>query len=316
MTRIVTAWLLVCAVVAGQPQAPARGRTMAVTIDDLPYVNASQTEYLAHAGRATTGVLRALAAYGAPAVGFVNEGKLWAPPREHAARVALLEQWVAAGMVLGNHTYSHPDFNGLTVAEFQREIETGERITRRLMRPREPYQLYFRHPMTHTGDTREKKDAIDTFLSARGYKVAPHTIENSDYLFNPHYVAAVRAQDTREAKRLADLYLDHTIKATAFAERIAVEIFGREVPQTLLIHVNDITAATLDVMLSRFAARGYRFITLDEAMADEAYRTKDAYVGTHGPSWLFRWARSLGKNVSFKDDPDPPPLTRPPVGGH
>ena len=40
-----------------------------------------------------------------------------------------------------------------------------------------PYQLYFRHPETHTGDTNAKKQAIEEFLAARGYVIAPHTID-------------------------------------------------------------------------------------------------------------------------------------------
>ena len=42
------------------------------------------------------------------------------------ARVALLQQWVDAGVILGNHTYSHPDFNRLTVEEFENEISKGD----------------------------------------------------------------------------------------------------------------------------------------------------------------------------------------------
>lgn len=51
-------------------------------------------------------------------------------------------------------------------------------------------------------------------------------------------------------------------------------------------------------MLRRFEARGYRFITLDEAMADPAYQTKDTDVSKFGQSWLARWVRSLGMKVS------------------
>jgi peptidoglycan/xylan/chitin deacetylase (PgdA/CDA1 family) len=289
--------------------APSPGpRKIAVTIDDLPYMNLGpSSSYQANATRATTEILRVLRVHQVPAVGFVNEGKLWAPGQRDE-RVALLRRWVDAGMTLGNHTYSHPDFNHLTVEQFEKEIVNGDVVTRRLMRSRSPYQLYFRHPMTHTGDSAEKKEAIERFLAARGYKVAPHTIENSDFLFNVPYVDGREHDDTVFMARIRTLYLDHTLAAAAFAERISVEIFGREVPQTLLIHANDINADCLDEMLRKFEARNYRFISLDAAMADPAYQTPDTYVGTYGPTWLFRWAKSLNRNVSFKGDPEPPPL--------
>jgi hypothetical protein len=53
-------------------------RTMAITIDDLPYVEVGGREYLPHARRVTARILEVLRAHRAPAVGFVNEGKLHA----------------------------------------------------------------------------------------------------------------------------------------------------------------------------------------------------------------------------------------------
>jgi peptidoglycan-N-acetylglucosamine deacetylase len=280
-------------------------RAVAVTFDDLPYVAAGRDPYLPHAQRATSQILRVLKAHRAPAIGFVNENKLHAPG-ELDRRVALLQQWIDAGMMLGNHTYSHPDFNQLTVQQFQDEIIRGEIITRRLMHSRQPYSLYFRHPMTHTGDTKEKKEAIEQFLAARSYRIAPHTIENSDFVFNAGYVRALAAKDEALSRRLRDTYLAHTMAVTDFAEKLSVPIFGREVTQTLLLHVNDITADCLDEMLSRYGSRGYRFVTLDEAMGDPAYQTKDTLVTKAGPSWLWRWMKSLGMNLSFAGDPEPP----------
>ncbi len=278
---------------------------MAITIDDLPYVASAGQPFLVNAQRTTTRMLGALQSHRAPAIGFVNEGKLQANG-ERDARVALLQQWLDAGMTLGNHTFSHPDLNQWTVERFQDDIIQGEAVTRRLMTAAKQELRWFRHPYTHTGDTKEKKEAVEKFLAGRGYRVAPHTIENSDYIFTVPYSRALQRKDEAEAKRLREAYLDYTIAVTEFAERIAPQIFGRDIPQTLLIHTNDLNADCLDEMLKRFEARGYRFITLDEAAADPAYQTKDTDVSKFGPSWLARWARSLGMSVNFKGDPEPP----------
>lgn len=301
--KLLITTLLLSLSVTAQTNKPSRN--IALTFDDLPYVAVGQPQYLPSAQRATKEILSVLEAHHAPAVAFANEDKLQITG-EMDARVALLQQWVDAGMILGNHTYSHPDFNALTIEQFQDEIVKGEVVTRRLMRSHPPYQLYFRHPMTHTGDTQAKKEAIETFLAARGYKVTPHTIENSDFIFNVVYVRALRNKDEAMAKRLRETYLDFTIASTEFAERISPQIFGREITQTLLLHSNDINADCLDEMLRRLAARGYRFVTLDEAMSDTAYQTKDTSVSKAGPSWLWRWMKSKGMSISFKDDPEPP----------
>jgi peptidoglycan/xylan/chitin deacetylase (PgdA/CDA1 family) len=279
---------------------------MAVTFDDLPYVRMSDAAYLPSARTATAKILSTLKKHKAPAVGFVNERQLEEYGNDRDARTALLRDWVASGMILGNHTYSHSDFNQLTVAQFEEEIEKGDVVTRQLMQSHRPYQLYFRHPMTHTGDTLEKKEAVEKFLAARGYKVTPHTIENSDFIFNVPYAQAIQKGDTALAKRLRDAYLDLTIAATEFAEKISPQIFGREIPQLLLIHSNDINADCLDEILRRFEARGYKFVTLDKVMSDPAYETKDTYVNKFGPTWFFRWSKSKGMNLDFSGDPDPP----------
>lgn len=59
------------------------------------------------------------------------------------------------------------------------------------MQGHRPYQLYFRHPETHTGDTNAKKQAIEEFLAARGYVIAPHTIDSEDFIFNVAYFRVV-----------------------------------------------------------------------------------------------------------------------------
>jgi peptidoglycan/xylan/chitin deacetylase (PgdA/CDA1 family) len=299
--------LLLSVSVSAQTNKPSR--RMAVTFDDLPYVAVEQ-DGLPSAQRATKKILRGLQTHRVPVVAFVNEGKLQVVGEEEG-RIALLQQWVDAGMILGNHTFSHAEFNTLTIQQFQDEIIKGEVVTRRLMQSRQPYQLYFRHPYTHTGDTQAKKEAIEEFLAARGYKVTPHTIDSMDYVFNTCYVRALRNKDQAMARRLRETYLNFTIAATEFAERFSPEIFGHEIPQTLLIHANDINADCLDEMLRRFAARGYRFVSLDEAMRDPAYQVKDTYVSKFGPTWLWRWMKSKGMDtkgmkVSGKDDPEPP----------
>ena len=50
--------------------------------------------------------------------------------------------------------------------------------------------------------------------------------------------------------------------------------------------------------------RGYRFITLEEALGDEAYALPDAYVGRWGLSWLHHWELTAGRKRS--PSPDPP----------
>lgn len=299
MNLVLTALLL--ASVTAQPPVPQRA--VAITLDDLP--KALDSGRIEETRQTTEAILAALKRHNAPAVGFVNEKQLFVPG-EMDERIAILRLWVDAGMVLGNHTFSHPNLRDTPLERYEDEVIRGEVVTRWLMRPREPYTLWFRHPFTNTGPTKEVKEGFEAFLSARGYHIAPHTVEHADYIFNGLYRRARTAGDAELQERLRTAYLEQLDVAFEFFEGLSRETFGREVPQILLIHANDLNADCLDAMLTRLEARGYRFVSLDEAMKDEAYRTPDEYLGTNGPSWLHRWRTTLKMPGKLRDEPDPP----------
>ena len=87
--------------------------------------------------------------------------------------------------------------------------------------------------------------------------------------------------------------------------RPEVEVFGREIAQILLIHCNELNAMTLRDSIQRIRARGYTFITLAEAMGDEAYQRPDTFAGSGG-SWISRSARALGRPLTLGGQPPIP----------
>jgi peptidoglycan/xylan/chitin deacetylase (PgdA/CDA1 family) len=279
-------------------------RTIAITFDDLPL--APNADDLATVRRVNERLVGTLARRKVPAIGFVNEGKLQVTG-ERDARIAVLQRWLDAGLTLGNHTFSHLSLRDTPLAEYEDDVIHGEVITRQLLaRRRGAPALYFRHPFTATGPTVEVKEAFESFLHARGYTVAPFTVDSSDYIFNRLLIEALAHQDTAEAARIRTAYLDHTDAVMTFCEGLSRETFGREIPQILLIHDSELNAGVLEDLLNRLAARGYTFVSLDEALRDAAYRTPDRYVGRFGPSWLHRWRVGLGLPSRLRDEPDPP----------
>ena len=57
-------------------------------------------------------------------------------------------------------------------------------------------------------------------------------------------------------------------------------------------------------LLAMFRRRGYTFISLNRALADEAYQLPEKYVGRGGFSWMHRW--SMTKGMGGKGEPDAP----------
>src|SRR5687767_8312450 len=90
------------------------GRMMAITVDDLPTVSVLGDD-LPRAEKTTRDLVAAIQKAGVPAIGFVNERKLATGNMIDPRRVALLKQWLDAGLDLGNHSYSHPDLHRIDV---------------------------------------------------------------------------------------------------------------------------------------------------------------------------------------------------------
>ncbi|MFN8093407.1 MAG: polysaccharide deacetylase family protein [Vicinamibacteria bacterium] len=277
-------------------------RTMAVTVDDLPAIPARD---LGEMRRITDAMLAAFRAHRVPAIGFVNERGL-ATAGEREARVALLRRWIDAGLDLGNHTYSHVGLQTTPLEAYEAEVLKGEVETRKLLAERGRTPRFFRHPFTQTGPTLEARQAFEAFLAAHGYAVAPFSVETSDYVFDAVREDALARKDEATLARLGPTYLDHAAAVVSFMEELAADTFGRPIPQILLIHADPTNADGLDAVLGRLEARGYRFVPLETALEDPAWRSPDGYVGRFGPSWLHRFRVAKGLPSRLRDEPDPP----------
>jgi peptidoglycan-N-acetylglucosamine deacetylase len=278
-------------------------REIAITFDDLPFGGADLG--LARIRAANEAILATLRKAGAPAVGFVNERKLYIPG-EMDARTGILESWLDAGAELGNHTFSHPSFQETPLAAFQEDVVRGETVTRLLLERRGQKLRWFRHPFLRTGPTLEVRTAFETFLAGRGYTVAPVTVENSDYVYSAAYSQARTKGDAEAMRRIGEAYLQFTEAQLGFWEKASQEVVGRPIRHVLLLHANEVNADYFDEILELLKRRGYRVIPLEEALRDDAYRLPDTYAGRAGVSWPYRWAVSKGVKVDWRQEPEPP----------
>ncbi len=296
---VVSLFLWVCVLLQAEPRAIGRqpGRAVAVTIDDLP---ATDDVRVAEINRK---LLASFARHRIPVVGFVNEGKLHVG-REMEARIGLLRSWLDAGYELGNHTYSHIAIGNATLAEYKEDVIRGEAAIRRLMREKGQTLRYFRHPQLRTGQTAEYERELNAFLAERGYTVAPVTIDNQEWIFAAGYAAARKRGDARNAERIARAYVPYLEECFAFFEGLSQETLGYEVKQTLLLHANEINADHFDEVAAMMKRRGYRFVTLADALADPAYRLPTKFM-PRGESWLHRWRAA--RELPLRAEPREPP---------
>jgi peptidoglycan/xylan/chitin deacetylase (PgdA/CDA1 family) len=273
------------------PGHPQGGRRVAFTFDDLPAVRFSS---VAEAGAITVKLVGHLRTLGIPAIGFVNEGKLHRAPESAAALTALLETWLDAGFELGNHTYSHIRLYDNPLEAVQADVVRGERDTRRLLAARGRTPRYFRHPTLNTGPDLQTREAFERFLTLHGYIVAPVTIDNDEYLYALAYDRSRARGDSGVLRRLRADYVRYMDETFGFYEALSDSLLGRQPAQILLLHANALNADVLPALAGMAAGRGYRFVSLEEALRDPAYGLPDRYVGPQGPSWLVRWALTRG----------------------
>ena len=309
-------FVIVCLTAAASSLAAGQGggggggnavRRIAVTFDDLPVTGDAGRSDGPAVVENNKKIVAVLAANKIPAVGFVNERKLEAAGQREQ-RVAALRLWTDAGLELGNHTYAHKSFYHTPLAEFQQEVTKGEAVTRQLLAARGMKLRYFRHPYLNTGRTLADKRAFEGFLAARGYRVAPVTHDNMEWVFAKEYSDALAAGDAEKARRVAAEYVPYMERMFEFYEKLSAELFGREIPQVLLVHANQLNGDHFGALVGMMRRRGYSFVTLETALKDAAYEQPDSYVGPTGISWLQRWLVTRGQ--PFRKEPYLPEYMR------
>lgn len=243
-------------------------RFIAVTIDDLPVV--AKNSDLELRQEITRKILAHIKKAKIPAIGFVNEGKLYADEKLVEAEVDLLKAWLDAKLELGNHTYSHMSLHDNSLADYEADILKGETVTKKLLAERNQQIKYFRHPYLWTGLSLEIKNGLGKFLTERDYTIAPVTIDNSDWIFARAYDNAIEKKDEKLKKKIGAAYVPYLAAKMDYWERQSIKLFGREIKQILLIHANSINADHLGDLSKAIEERNYKFVTLDEALKDEA----------------------------------------------
>jgi peptidoglycan/xylan/chitin deacetylase (PgdA/CDA1 family) len=289
--------LLACAIalrtMASPPLAPP-DRQIAITVDDLP-AGAARFMSAAAITEMTGKLLAALQREKVPAVGFVNERKLFFNWGEVDERIKALNMWLDAGFELGNHTYAHTSLNKAGLKEFEESVIQGETVTRLLLAQHNKQLRYFRHPYLDTGRDLQTRREAEAFLVARGYRIAPITMDAWDWNFAIVYDDARKRSDTALQQEVVSGYLSYHAAAFDYYEKLSKNLLGYEPKQILLLHANNLEAEHLGELLEMLRKRGYRFITLEDALSDDAYSLPDTYVGEEGRGWIEHWAITRGQ---------------------
>jgi peptidoglycan-N-acetylglucosamine deacetylase len=283
-------------------------RAVAFTVDDLP-AGASDFMTASEITTMTAGIVGTLKQKGIPAVGFVNSKKLFTKAGEVDERIKALQMWLDAGFELGNHTWSHMSLNRAMLRDREDDVVQGEPVLKMLLAQHDLKLRYFRYPYLDMG--RDVKTALEAeaFLVQRGYRIAPVTLDAWDWMFARVYDDAKKLGDTANENQIVAAYLQYSNDMFDYDEKLSMRVVGYEPKQIILLHGNNLEAEHIGELADLFRKRGYKFVTLEEALDDQAYSLPDTYFGD-GMGMLKRWAITRGHPATGEPQFPPPILER------
>ncbi len=212
----------------------------------------------------------------------------------------LISEWDRAGHLIGNHTYSHANFNSsdndadgfqkTTLAGFEADAIKNES----LIRSCQHFTRLFRYPYFKEGDTVEKRDGMRSFLQKRGYRVGRATIDASDWAIADRLKKCVEAQPHKDVAGYRDFFLQHIWERAQFYDSLALRVLGRPVRHTVVLHHNALNALFLGDLITMFRSKGWKPVDADYAFKDDVYDRQPKTLPA-GESLVWALAKESGK---------------------
>jgi peptidoglycan/xylan/chitin deacetylase (PgdA/CDA1 family) len=278
--------------------APDQRFELAVTVDDLSvHGTLPQGTSWRAIGQSYVATLKA---HGVPqAWGFVNAKRI----AEQPASEIVLDDWRKAGYPLGNHTYSHLGLSQApSLQTWIADAEAGEAAIAARM-PGAAWRV-LRFPFLDGGADQARHDGAASWLKSQGYRIADVSISFDDWAYTETYARCMAKGDQAAIAAMKAGYLQRVDAAIARTRALSQRVYGRMVPQVLLTHLGAWSAATLPDVMARLDAAGARYVTLEQAQADDAYREPGPRAGNG--MLMERRAQDMGIDIGGVPAVPPP----------
>ena len=279
-----------------------RHPVVALTFDDLPAAGGLFPGYT------RVGILTQLsnelrAAHIKGAYGFVNAVDLPGDPDTQQA----LRIWVAAGMNIGNHTWSHPSLTSSTATAYEANIARDEPYLRQYAGSHNWH--YFRFPYLEEGDTLAKRNAIRAWLHSHGYTIAEVTLNFNDDDWGDPYGRCLAQHNQAAIDWLESSYLRNAAEFIPLERREEQLVFGHEIPNVLLLHGTEFTTLMLPRLITLLQQQGFRFSTVPRVERNRAYHYDPAVALPGGGSFTTMVLLARHRTVYLPPHP-PEPLDK------
>ena len=202
----------------------------------------------------------------------------------------LLESWNNRGHGIGNHSYSHPNFNKeeIGVAIFMKELLGTDTIISAYSN----YCKFFRFPYLKEGDSWEEVIGIRHHLKEQGYKNGHVTIDASDWYVDSRLRKRLRENPKAAMEGFRKFYVEHLFDRAMYYENLSYQLTGRHINHTLLLHHNLTAALFLGDLICEFQDQGWLVISAKDAYQDPIFETTPNHSGE---SLIWSMAKDTGK---------------------
>jgi peptidoglycan/xylan/chitin deacetylase (PgdA/CDA1 family) len=202
----------------------------------------------------------------------------------------LVNDWDTHGHLIGNHSYSHLNFNEVTLPEFEADFAKNEP----LIRSYRQFQRLFRYPYFKEGDTVQKRDGMRSFLVGRGYRHGRATIDASDWAISARLQKRVAENPQADLAGYRDFYLQHIWERAQYYQSLATRLLTQPVRHTVLLHHKALNAFFLNDLIAMFIAKGWMAVNAEYAYEDPVYDRQPNIVPA-GESLIWALAKESGR---------------------
>jgi hypothetical protein len=114
---------------------------------------------------------------------------------------------------------------------------------------------FFRYPYFKEGNTVEKRDGLRAFLQQHGYRIGRATIDASDWAIDARLRGRVKQNPEAELNSYRDdFYLQHIWERAQYYHALSLQVLGKPVRHTVLLHHHALNALYLDDLIAVFIA--------------------------------------------------------------
>ena len=250
---------LAAASACARKNAPKR---FAITMDDFN-LNVERRQTIIERNQ---GILDAMTAHDHKGAGFVS-GQ-WV---DNAQGRVVIQSWLDRGHMVGNHTYTHPHANKLTVADYLANIEKN---TEFLSGIAGTTPKLFRFPYLDEGGTLEKRDAIRTYLDKNGYTNAAVTLDTFDWYIDGRMGQRLKSNPAADLSGYRDYYLETALRLAEHYNSLAADVGRAGTPHTMLVHHNELNGLFLSDLITHFKANGWTLIDAETTFTNDIFKVK------------------------------------------